>query len=1438
MADSSIANLNTAIYLLAQTWDDYGSKNSECLVLLSTALLTRFSYTRKWADVQLAIFIYGILLIGSTLTMSEIQDFLSNELALDSWHRDESSSDIVAFAGNILGDFHQSVNLANLSTAIALYEEALSGQDPSDLNTSRARRQLANANLIQFRMTGDTERIDRSISLLRQVHAVKPNQALCLCAALLTKPDHGNMLDATRLIQEALKSENQALALAKTGSDFVRVFNETGDELNLEMGISALEIAAAQLAWGHEQYTSVIRNFAVALHRRFDARHDPADMDNAISLYREALDLCPAPHSNCHGLLKNLAHLLQKRFQIRGDAEDLDNAIRLDLEALDLHPAPHPDHGKSLINLGLVLHKRFQTRGDPADMDNAIRLHCEALDSCAASDRHGLLQKLANLLHERFQTRRDAGDLDNAIKLHREALALCPAPHPDRGMSLTNLALVLSHGGAKDLNDAVELHREALNLCPAPHPFHARSLINLGLVLHMRFQTRGNIADMDNAIGLQRKALDLHPAPHPYRSDSLNNLANLFHERSRARHDAGDLDNAIELHREALALRPAPHPDRAMSLNNLGAVLLHRGGAENLNDAIELGHEALDLCPVPHPDRGLLLNSLAAGINARFHKGGDTADLDNSIELHREALNLQSAPDVNRGMSLSNLASELHVRFYIRGNSADLNNSIQLYREAVHLFPSTHPDYYTSLNNLAHVLRQRFEIDGQMEDINSSIELQHEALDLCLSFPPAHADSLNMLAIGLRQRFERTGDVADLDNSIRLHQESLELVPDNGTSSFNLANALSLRFQERGQIDDLDSAIRIQKETLAIYQPPHLDRGHVLKCLARSLICKYDNSEDSNTMEEAVMALREASEYIPSRVSERYHTAALWAHNAEKRNHFSALEAYQTAIELIPQLAMVGLDIQSRQEALKMRLGHRLVMTAATCASQLNEMGKAVEFLEAGRSVFWSQALQLHPSVDDLRVVHPELAERLLNIARKLEAGSHRSVAAIRMLPPVHKDHIMLEKDDTHYRKLNAEWFQVLDDVRQQPGFDRFSRPKLLNELKQAAIHGPIVIINAATSACTAFIVTRFGEVQGINLVNMTWDRAQLLVDLLRALLNQSPVNIIQTLTKIPARETSTLEFSAMQERLDGRVENSENLNTNKVFEWLLAELWTCIVEPVFHALELKKSDNPSRLWWCPTGPFTFLPIHAAGIYGPLGTDCVSDYVVSSYTPTLTTLLDPSTQTALPFKMTAVIQPMTDNCSDLPATVEELAQIKTKVPAQWLTSLGDATPATVNIALHHLQQSSIVHFACHGTQDLGNPLKTGLHLTDGRLKVSQLIRGKSQKKSMSLAFLSACETAKGDETVPDEAMHLAATLLFSGFQGVVATMWTMADADGPKIAESFYEHLFEDCDAHANPPILPDLTKAAEALHIAVAKLRADPNVLFSRWVPFVHYGL
>lgn len=173
--------------------------------------------------------------------------------------------------------------------------------------------------------------------------------------------------------------------------------------------------------------------------------------------------------------------------------------------------------------------------------------------------------------------------------------------------------------------------------------------------------------------------------------------------------------------------------------------------------------------------------------------------------------------------------------------------------------------------------------------------------------------------------------------------------------------------------------------------------------------------------------------------------------------------------------------------------------------------------------------------------------------------------------------------------------------------------------------------------------------------------------------------------------------------------------------------------------------------------------------------------MVSSYTPTVTALLDSAAQNPTSFKMTAVIQPdapkFSQNYAALPGSRVELQKIAARVPAKWLTALGDTTSATVATALLHLRKASIVHFASHGNQDIKHPLDSALILSDGPLKVSDIMRKSEDdtteeiRKSMSLAFLSACETAKGDENTPDEAIHLAATLMFAGFRGVVATMW-------------------------------------------------------------------
>ena len=257
------------------------------------------------------------------------------------------------------------------------------------------------------------------------------------------------------------------------------------------------------------------------------------------------------------------------------------------------------------------------------------------------------------------------------------------------------------------------------------------------------------------------------------------------------------------------------------------------------------------------------------------------------------------------------------------------------------------------------------------------------------------------------------------------------------------------------------------------------------------------------------------------------------------------------------------------------------------------------------------------------------------------------------------------------------------------------------------------------------------------------------------------------------------------------------------------------------------------HITWCLTGYLTFLPVHAAGLYSAKDQAKIFDYVVSSYTPTLAALRsarhphNPGVRTP---RLLAVSQPETPHQTPLPGTVHEVDAIQTihystgRLPFTRL----DGQAATVTTVLQSMNECNWVHLACHGIQNDANATDSAFLLFDGPLTLKEIM--KQSFSHTELAVLSACQTAKGDSKLPDEAIHLAAGMLMAGYRSVVGTMWSIRDDDAPIIAERFYTYLIEEAGG--------DSTKAAYALHHAVGHLRdSSDGHDFARWVPFIHLG-
>ncbi|CAA7269583.1 unnamed protein product [Cyclocybe aegerita] len=352
-----------------------------------------------------------------------------------------------------------------------------------------------------------------------------------------------------------------------------------------------------------------------------------------------------------------------------------------------------------------------------------------------------------------------------------------------------------------------------------------------------------------------------------------------------------------------------------------------------------------------------------------------------------------------------------------------------------------------------------------------------------------------------------------------------------------------------------------------------------------------------------------------------------------------------------------------------------------------------------------------------------------------------------------------------------------------------------------------------------------------IRLKSFTYEQADQLSRDLRSFLQQKSVR---------------LEVDS-EEDIDRAGRRAMPIEENTLYR-VLRTLWFSVVKPIFDILEYScpPADRP-RIWWCPTGPLVFIPIHAAGVYGSEEDPgfSVSDFVISSYTPTVSVLLD-KLQEASEEKPThssvlLVSQPAMPGCRPIPGVQAETEALNAMIGKRGIKPrVLENEAGTIDRVKKEMGAHGWVHFACHGVQNIGEPLSSGFRLHDGLLQLRDIMP--LRLANTEHAFLSACQTSTGDEKLSDEAVHLAAGMLAAGYRGVVATMWSIQDQYGPEIASDFYSHLLESgkFTAGEGRDRQLDGSGAARALDFSTQKMRGklgDEERALLAWLPYVHFG-
>ena len=1097
--------------------------------------------------------------------------------------------------------------------------------------------------------------------------------------------------------------------------------------------------------------------------------------------------------------LEKLAGLLHSQFESHGSISDLNEAISLARNALELRPQGHPRRILSLGHLATYLRSRFTQLGVLSDLNEALAFARNALelDPQRDLDRAYSLEVVALCLFSRFSQLGTLSDLDEALTLERNALELYPQEHPLRACLLENITSILYSrfnqlGMLPDLEEALAFARSSLKLRPQGHPRRANSLENIANILYSRFTLRGMLSDLNEALSLERNVLILRPPGHPRRPGSLGNIANILYSRFTQLGTLSDLDEALALGRNALELCPQGHPPRSTALQNIAFYLYSRftqlGTLSDLNEALVLERNLLELLPQGHPHRATSLGHIANCLHSRFHEFGLLSDLDEALDFARDALELCPLGHPGRAASLGHIASCLHSRFMQLGTPSDNDEALGLERSALELYPQEHPHRATSLSKLATYYDSRFALFGSLSDLDEALALGRTALELRPQGHPDRVHSLENVGVCLYRRFTRLNTLSNLDEALTLHRNVLELLPQGhpgrATALRHIANCLHSRFAQLGSLDNLDEAIVLARDSLELCPQEHPYRACALQDLATYLHARFkcQTLRDISDLQESFSLYSQLSQSSQA-VSRAYRDcASRWIQAAEECQHKTTVLAYETYLRLsVHHLATLP-SLPQHLPSLKHTTTSTAVDAFSACI-RYGQPGNAVELLEQGRGVFWSQLIRLRSPLDDVissGETGKELAEKFMRVVSLLRTVLDAP----------------LDAESQHDRacRLTIQLQDIVTEIRKLPSLSRFLEPPLFSDLRNAASGGPVIIVNASQYTCDALIV----------------------------LPDKDPVHVALPVKKAHVSDLS-MEFRSVMSRARFRDVKMELLV-------LLRRLWDMVVFPIVKILQ-ELCPRGSRIWWCPTAEFCHLPLHAAGSFRK-GQPMFSDLYISSYTPTLAALIrarkkqpvDPSMDK---HRFLVVGQAQAPGHCKLASVNTELSTISQCIGSvATLTCVQDQDATTAKVA-EELQKHEFVHLACHGIPEQKRPFESGFALGDGLLKVDNLMRYDLQ--NAQFAYLSACHTTVGDEESPDEVIHLAAAVQFAGFRSVIGTMWAVDDAHTNEITSKFYEYMVDESGRL-------DHTRAALALHKTMRSLRSSKIPIDQR-ILYVHIG-
>ena len=493
-----------------------------------------------------------------------------------------------------------------------------------------------------------------------------------------------------------------------------------------------------------------------------------------------------------------------------------------------------------------------------------------------------------------------------------------------------------------------------------------------GAVRLARFRLRHHRPSLDRAISYLEQSAACLRVSSSDRPLVLAALSNGLIWRYELTSDEADLDSAVDRLREAIASPAARPTDRAAFGGDLAGVLRSRflrgGDIADLDEAVDAATAAVAL----DEEVNSALTNRAHALLARYELTGNLVDLLAALRDARTPVRGPLEAALQRGTRLGVLIDALGSRYQYTNDKADLTEAIAAGREALATLSRFDPNRSLYAAHLSAVLR----LSDDPQQLSEAVHFAEEAVQAISPEHVDHAYLLSTLSMALLMLHVHTGG----RDALRRAREAAEGALVDGTSRNRpmLLQRVGLLARlwfdvtgEQAALEHGEKAIREALEATAADDP-----------LRGALACELDDLRRRHRDgHERAAEVREL--LIPSvrdrRSAQSIRTAlqAAWRLGelgTEAGASADAMLGYRRAVELLAVAAWPGL----RRTVREARLADAPPATdAAAAAVRAKEPPVAVELLEAGRSVMWSEQLNQRTDLGRLYDAAPELADRM-----------------------------------------------------------------------------------------------------------------------------------------------------------------------------------------------------------------------------------------------------------------------------------------------------------------------------------------------------------------------------------------------------------------------------------------------------------------------------